>query len=214
VSRKINLCPKLNHIACPTSTLWLQADLQSQSTFHEPPAMNVTLRRASWPVAVALFALANAVVAQEDSGDQAAHGRADRALPVRAPAARRKDDEKLGERLREGTRISDVTGTFQFAGDRVAFHPDDNRSLDGHGGPAGKGPAGRTVPTSSQVASKGDKAESFRVLENLALERINRELGQARGTLQWTVSGIVTEYRGNNYLLVTKAVVKSAENGQ
>ncbi len=57
----------------------------------------------------------------------------------------------------------------------------------------------------------GDKGESFRVLENLALERINRELGQARGNLQWTVSGMVTEFRGNNYLLVTKAMVKTAD---
>lgn len=103
-----------------------------------------------------------------------------RNLPVAAPAAtRRPDNEKLGERLREGTRLTDVVGSFQAAGDRISFHP------DGKGG------------------------ESYRVLENLSLERIDGYLGSARGIPTWTVSGIVTEFRGSNYLLVTKAIVRT-----
>jgi hypothetical protein len=151
-----------------------------------PQRIVVVARRTAWPLAVAAsLALSGSLAAQRDNSADSSPtaGRADRALPARDPD-RRKDDEKLGERLREGTRITDVPGSFQFSGDRVSFHPD----------------------------GKEDKGESFRVLENLALERINRELGQARGVLQWTVSGMVTEYRGNNYLLVTKAVVKAAEN--
>ena len=143
-------------------------------------------RRLAWPIALAISsALAGSMAAQDDHSAHPAadHGRANRALPARASTVRRKDEDKLGERLREGTRITDVPGSFQFSGDRVSFHPD----------------------------GKGDKGESFRVLENLALERINRELGQARGNLQWTVSGMVTEFRGNNYLLVTKAMVKTAD---
>ena len=81
------------------------------------------------------------------------------------PAVRRKDDEKLGERLREGTRLNDVPGSFSSAGDRVTFHPD------------------------------GGKGESYRLLENLALERISRELGRLAARSNWTVSGMVTEYR-------------------
>ena len=52
--------------------------------------------------------------------------------------------------------------------------------------------------------------ESLRVLENLALERISRSLEDNRGS-KWTVSGLVTEYRGSNYLLVTKAVTQQQE---
>ena len=143
-------------------------------------------RRLTWPIALAASsALARSLAAQDGHSaiPAAETGRADRTLPARASTVRRKDEDKLGERLREGTRITDVTGSFQFSSDRVSFHPD----------------------------GKGDKGESFRVLENLALERINRELGQARGILQWTVSGMVTEFRGNNYLLVTKAMVKTGD---
>ena len=60
--------------------------------------------------------------------------------------------------------------------------------------------------------SDGD--ESFRMLENLALERVWRMLENARDR-QWPVSGEVTEYRGANYLLITRAVLKArpVENG-
>lgn len=51
--------------------------------------------------------------------------------------------------------------------------------------------------------------DSFRLLENLALERIGQILSDSRDKSQWEVSGVVTEYRGSNYLLVTKAIIKS-----
>jgi hypothetical protein len=46
-------------------------------------------------------------------------------------------------------------------------------------------------------------------LENLNLERIARMVSESPDTLEWTVSGTVTEYQGANYLLVTRAVLKS-----
>jgi hypothetical protein len=49
------------------------------------------------------------------------------------------------------------------------------------------------------------------VLENLALERIVRILNETRGQRQWLVSGTITEYRGSNYLLISKAVQRVAE---
>jgi hypothetical protein len=48
--------------------------------------------------------------------------------------------------------------------------------------------------------------DSLLVLENLALQRIAREL--ELGTRKWSVSGTVTEYMGLNYLLVERAVMK------
>jgi hypothetical protein len=148
--------------------------------------MSVTRRldlAACWALfAGPMFSLAAIAALAADPGappsDQTSAGRADRVVPG-AATPRRKEEEKPGERLREGTRLKDVAGSFQTTGDRVAFHPD------------GKG-------------------ESYRVLENLALQRIHEILDEGRGTLSWTVSGVVTEFRGSNYVLVTKAVVKTA----
>jgi hypothetical protein len=108
--------------------------------------------------------------------DSAASARLD--LPAAGRPSRRPENEKLGERLREGTRLTDVVGSFQSAGDRISFHPD-------------------------------GKSESYRVLENLNLERIDGYLGSARRTPTWTVSVVVTEFRGSNYLLVSKAIVRT-----
>jgi hypothetical protein len=51
--------------------------------------------------------------------------------------------------------------------------------------------------------------ESFRVLENLALERVSRVLAETREPRQWQVTGTFTEYQGSNYLLVTKAMASA-----
>jgi hypothetical protein len=88
---------------------------------------------------------------------------------------------KPNERLREGTRLIDVVGTFQSLGnDNVSFSP------------------------------AGSK-DSYRVLENLMLQRISQVLDENRAPRQWVASGLITEYRGSNYLLVTKAVIKVEE---
>ena len=55
----------------------------------------------------------------------------------------------------------------------------------------------------------GGGRDSLRVLENLALERIVRELGDARDQRNWAVCGVLTEFKGANYLLVTKALLKT-----
>lgn len=44
------------------------------------------------------------------------------------------------------------------------------------------------------------------LLENLALERVSRDLEQ--GTRKWSVTGTITEYRGSNYLLIERALMK------
>ena len=54
----------------------------------------------------------------------------------------------------------------------------------------------------------GGSREPLRCLENLALERISRVIDESQGQRQWIVSGVVTEFRGGNYLLVTKAVIR------
>jgi len=92
-----------------------------------------------------------------------------------APAA------KQVERLREGTRLTEVVGSFVAVGsDSITFSP------------------------------AGSK-DSYRVLENLNLQRISLQLDANRGQRQWVVSGLITEFRGANYLLVTKAAVQLQE---
>jgi hypothetical protein len=99
------------------------------------------------------------------------------------PPAVDRTNAKATERLREGTRLIDVRGSFQSIGDdNVSFTPEDK--------------------------------DAFRVLENLALQRVCQVLDENKGARQWTVSGIITEYRQANYLLITKAVQGDAAASQ
>lgn len=79
--------------------------------------------------------------------------------------------------VREGVTLQNEPGSFQIAGDRIAFCP-------------------------------ADGADPLLVLENLALERVWRMLEEV-GNRPWSVSGTVTEYRGRNFLLIERAVVRS-----
>ncbi|MBA4019115.1 MAG: hypothetical protein C0483_18265 [Pirellula sp.] len=48
------------------------------------------------------------------------------------------------------------------------------------------------------------------VLENLALERVARVVEESGPQLLWSVSGTLSEYRSSNYLMISRAMVKSA----
>jgi hypothetical protein len=91
---------------------------------------------------------------------------------------RRPEVPRNGERQREGTRLIEISGRFDLAGDRVTFLPANER-------------------------------EHYKLLENLALERVGQVLSESRARHEWTVSGTLTEYRGSNYLLLQKAVIKT-----
>lgn len=54
-----------------------------------------------------------------------------------------------------------------------------------------------------------DGSARFGGLENLTLERVVNVLAGDPTPLEWIVSGHVTEYKGNNYLLITRAILKS-----
>jgi hypothetical protein len=47
-------------------------------------------------------------------------------------------------------------------------------------------------------------------LENLGLERIARTLANDPRPLEWKVTGTVTEYRGTNFVLIHRAILKTA----
>jgi hypothetical protein len=107
----------------------------------------------------------------------------DTAATPKTGDAAESQDKAQPQRLREGTRLVNEAGTFRATGDRVAFYP-----------------AGQ------------EKSQSFLVLENLALERIARTLDETRGQQEWSVTGIVNEYRGRNYLYVTRAIERTRRN--
>jgi len=152
------------------------------------------VRRLPWQISLPLLAVVacSLAVAQspQPSGSAAnvpsnnsttAPPAAEAPQSSQSSSAANSNGSKPVERLREGTRLTDVVGTFQSVGnDNVSF-------------------------------SLGGNKDSFRVLENLALQRINQVLDENRGPRQWIVSGLITEYRGSNYILVTKAVIDLKE---
>jgi hypothetical protein len=53
-----------------------------------------------------------------------------------------------------------------------------------------------------------ENGPTLMVLENLALERVGRVLRESTDPLTWSVDGLVTEYQGASYLLITRAIVR------
>ncbi len=54
-------------------------------------------------------------------------------------------------------------------------------------------------------------ASAMIALENLALERIAHQVNETPKLLEWSVSGQLTEYRGANYLLITRAHLRPSQ---
>jgi hypothetical protein len=54
-----------------------------------------------------------------------------------------------------------------------------------------------------------DGKSRFACLENLNSERVYRIVGESPETLHWSVQGTITEFRSENYLLVTQAVINN-----
>ncbi|MGB4728430.1 MAG: hypothetical protein WBH86_13580, partial [Thermogutta sp.] len=50
----------------------------------------------------------------------------------------------------------------------------------------------------------------FVLLENLMLERILRAQASHGVTIQWKISGTVTEFQGQNYLLIEHALLHAS----
>jgi hypothetical protein len=54
-----------------------------------------------------------------------------------------------------------------------------------------------------------DGSRHFLVLENLGLERVAKIVAEQSDPSEWIVSGTITEFQGQNYLLVTRAMRKA-----
>ena len=66
-----------------------------------------------------------------------------------------------------------------------------------------------TITGSRVTFIEAEGGNRFAGLENLNLERISKMISRAPKQMDWEVSGEVTEYRGANFLLVRRAVLKS-----
>lgn len=94
--------------------------------------------------------------------------------------SREEKEERAKRRLREGTQLTDHGGHFRQDGDGAIFVAEDDLEI---------------------VA-----------LPNLNLERVVRTLkgSDEAETIRWSVTGVVTEFNGRNFLLISRAVYKSA----
>jgi hypothetical protein len=98
--------------------------------------------------------------------------------------------------------------------------PRDAPAADGHGAAAPRLREGELLENqvgTFELAGErvqftlGGQRRVLPVLENLALERVARMLEQHVDS-PWLVTGVVTEYRGRNYLLLQRAVVRAADS--
>jgi hypothetical protein len=96
-----------------------------------------------------------------------------------ASAGGRVDGYLASGRWREGSKLIDMAGKFKTSGERVAFHSADGKLR-------------------------------FPCLENLNSERVARIVAESPPeSLDWIVQGTLTEFRNENYLLLTQAVISS-----
>jgi hypothetical protein len=91
---------------------------------------------------------------------------------------------KLKVRQREGAKLTDRRGRFERRGERYVF-----------------------------LSEEGNA--HYVVVENLMLERVANMLDDAAGgELLWNISGVITEFRGANFLVLQRAVVKASGGPQ
>lgn len=103
--------------------------------------------------------------------------------------------------------VAMVTGSFAIAGPPAPAAKENQRHREGH---ALHEALGTFDASGNRVYFRpADGASPVRVLENLALERVTRVLEESRSDRLWTVHGTITEFRGENYLLLTRAVLSS-----
>jgi hypothetical protein len=135
----------------------------------------------SFRTKTAVLLAALSILAASHPGSIAQTSPADSQSAYRPTEESRDDSDESGKRrLREGTILTDQGGRFRQDGDGAVFI--------------------------------SENQYEFVTLQNLNLERVIRTLkgSDESESIRWSVSGQVTEFNGRNYLLITRAVYKSA----
>jgi hypothetical protein len=97
-----------------------------------------------------------------------------------AKTAAESEAERAKLRLREGTRLRDITGRFRQNGDTLSFIDEQKREIGG-------------LPNLNLE-------RIIRMLKTV----------EEPESITWSVSGTITEFSGRNYLLISRAVYKAA----
>ena len=118
-------------------------------------------------------------IAAVTTSGTAQDGQFDPTTPSRPTSSRQAGDDGEPQVNKREGTRVDTVGAFKMAGDRATFRPRDG-------------------------------AVQYQSLENLALERVTGVLANSRNKdIEWSVTGTLTEFRGRNYLLIERAVVKA-----
>ena len=108
--------------------------------------------------------------------------------------------------------LQELDARLKAARDRQAAE-DPRREAPGPAGPSGMGLAFKITGDRATFFTT-DGQHQFTGLENLNLARIVRTINDRPDAVEWSVSGTISEYRGSNYLLVTRATLKSKTPGR
>jgi hypothetical protein len=131
---------------------------------------------------------------------------AGRSEPSKVTDEPRADASRM--RLREGSRIGPTIGRFSRAGRRWIFEVEPPTVDDDQAKPAIDG----SVDSDAALSGKPVMPAQFHILENLALQRVADAAAQDTNDLRWTVTGVLTEFSGENWLLLStvyRAPIKS-----
>jgi hypothetical protein len=101
-------------------------------------------------------------------------------------------------RMREGARLGSTVGKFSRAGRRWVFEFEGNPLTV-----SSLVDASQPKPV-SEDKNHGETAPSrYRVLENLALQRVVEAIAQDPNDVRWTATGVITEFGRENWLLLS-----------
>ncbi len=98
--------------------------------------------------------------------------------------------------MREGTKVTAVVGRCSRVGRRWIFVAEPVES---------KGSMMSPSPSASgeKTMTKEAAPMQYRLLENLALQRIVDAIAQDPNDVRWTITGVITEFSGENWLLLS-----------
>ena len=69
---------------------------------------------------------------------------------------------------------------------------------------------GRFIEVGNRLTFVSSAGASFIGLENLNLERVGKIVAASPDSIEWFITGTVTEYQGANYLLISRARRKAS----
>lgn len=73
---------------------------------------------------------------------------------------------------------------------------------------------GAVVSAGGRLEFQAESGRRFILLENLGLQRVARAMAENPHATLWRVTGTATEFQGDNYLLLSRAIQKAAVTGE